>query len=481
MKVLFASAEVEPFAKVGGLADVAGSLPKALCKLGPDVKTVMPAYDMVVRSSEWAPKAILEQFPVRMNEQWTVLADLYEFDYEGHVVWLVGGNGFFSEVRQSSEVYSPGRDAYLFFAKAVLEACRLMKWTPDVVHAHDWHMGFLPVFLRESTPWSTTASIFTIHNLAYQGEFGPETIEAAGLPWSTFNMYQLETWGGVNFLKSGCAFADRVNTVSPSYAHEITTPEYGCRLEGLMSYLASQGRLSGILNGIDTDHHNPATDPQLARHYSVADSSGKAMCRVKLCEELGVEPAPGLPLVGVVSRLSEQKGFDLILKAAPKMLARGAALIVQALGDPGMAVELRKLQSSQPGRFRFVEEFNAPLAQRVYAGCDLFLMPSAFEPCGLGQMFAMRYGTVPLVRKTGGLGDTVFEGKNGFVFEDRTSEAFENCLWRAVETYKDKRAWQALVKEGMSEDLSWSRSAKTYASLYEAAALERKGAAQRVV
>ena len=310
MRILFASAEVAPFAKVGGLADVAGSLPLALQARGHEVKVVMPAYQMIL--DRWSPQRSVD-FEVRMNPYWTARATLHEVHAEGLTLWLIEGCGFFSGIGRSEEVYTPGRDAYLFFAQAALEACLATEWTPDIVHAHDWHMGFLPVLMRETRGgrWEGVASCITIHNLAYQGEFGPDTLEVAGLPKSLYNMHALETYGAVNFLKSGCVYADQVNTVSPNYAQEIQTGEYGCRLDGLMGYLYDQGRLRGILNGINVHHHNPATDPDLPVNFSVDDLSGKAASRTQLMEELGLDPDTNAPLLGVVSRLSNQKGFDL--------------------------------------------------------------------------------------------------------------------------------------------------------------------------
>lgn len=464
MKILFLSAEVEPFAKVGGLADVAGSLPLALERLGHDVRVVMPAYGMVVNDPRWEARKTVERVPVHVNPGTTILADLYEIEHEGLHVWLIDGDGFFGGVTRSEEVYSPTRDAYLFFAQAALELCKSQGWKPDIVHANDWHMGFAPVFLREKTDWAATSSVYTLHNLAYQGQFGADTISAAGLDWSTFTMDKLETWGGVNFLKAGCAYADQVNTVSPTYASEVTTENFGCGLWGLMRHLTAQGRFRGVLNGIDTARHDPASDPRIPHHFSAADLSGKQGCKKELCLELGL--AEDRPLMGVVSRLSEQKGFDLILAEFETIMSSGANLVILAIGDRNMATEFRHLQFTHPGRFSFVEAYDADLAQRVYAGIDAFLMPSSFEPCGLGQMFAMRYGGVPIVRQTGGLADTVREGENGFVFVDRSPQSLGEAIRRALECYGTP-AWKDLVAAAMAGDYSWERSALAYEQMYQ--------------
>lgn len=466
LKVLFLSAEVEPFAKVGGLADVAGSLPKALSGMGHDAKVVMPAYSMVVNDARWGAKKVLAQFPVNINPHQIVLADLYEIEHEGLKVWLIDGDHYFSAVTRSEEVYSPSREAYLFFSQAALEACRVMQWVPDIVHANDWHMAFAPVFLREKFDWPATSSVYTIHNLAYQGEFGSDTVDAAGLDPSLFNMHQLETWGGVNFLKSGCVFADQVNTVSPTYCQEIQTEQFGCRLQGLMSFLYGQGRLRGILNGIDTELHDPEVDPRIPHHFSANDLDGKALCRASLGNETGLELNEGSPIISVVSRLSDQKGFDMIADCAEQILELDCRLLILAIGDRGMAQRLRDIEAKNPGRFRFVEAYDAELAQRIYAGSDIFLMPSSFEPCGLGQMFAMRYGTVPVVRKTGGLADTVFDNVNGFVFENRSAFDMYSAISRAVDAFRTPR-WSGFVESAMNQDHSWSVSAREYVKMYE--------------
>ena len=429
----------------------------------------MPAYKMVLDDPRWSPTKVLSQFPVTVNVQTTVLADLYEIDNDGLRIWLVDGGNFFDQVTKSEEVYSPTRDAYLFFAQAVLEACRLMEWVPDVVHAHDWHTAFAPVFLREKTDWNQVPGVYTIHNLAYQGEFGPDTIDAAGLDWKTFNWNQLETWGTVNFLKSGCVYSDAVNTVSPSYAKEIQTEEYGCRLQGLMSHLASKGRLRGILNGIDVRAHDPETDSRIPYHFSDRALEGKAACKSALAAELGLHEQEGRPILSVVSRLSEQKGFDLILANMDHILGLDTLFVMLAIGDRHMAEKFRAIETENPTRFRFVETYDADLAQRVYSGSDIFLMPSSFEPCGLGQMFALRYGTIPVVRKTGGLADTVFEGQNGFVFENRSQVELGEAITRAVECYRRPEEWKTLVKTALEGDYSWEKSALKYLEMYRSA------------
>lgn len=485
MRVLFVSAEVSPYAKVGGLADVAGSLPKALIDQGHDVRVVMPAYGLVVEDPAFAVERLGLEFFVRVNDSRFVRAELFETRSAGFPVWLVdgehggvGGSPIFRRARTSQEVYSFHRDDYLFFCQAALEACQDTGWWPDVVHCHDWHTGLLPAMLKHTRggDWEKVATVFTIHNFAYQGEFGFDTLAAAGLSTDFFHPDWAEAYGSVNFLKTGTVFADEVNTVSPNYAREIQTPEFGCRLEGLMAHLHARGRLHGILNGIDMEVWNPLTDPALAAGYSVEDLSGKAVCRAALVSEAGLTVGLENPVLGAVTRLSHQKGLDLVVEAAHRMVGAGAALVVQGLGDPWIAGELRRLEEELPGRVKFFPVFDAPLAQRIYAGCDGFLMPSAFEPCGLGQMFAMRYGTVPVVRHTGGLADTVFEGENGFVFQHSRAEELAAAVERLVSVFREPLAWAELQRAGMSADFSWEKSARAYGELYGKAVKCRRGA-----
>lgn len=476
MRILFCSAEVSPWAKVGGLADVAGSLPKALAQLGHEVVVAMPGYGMARQKSEGSVLESRSDVEVQMRPGRTIHTRLDRVEAEGFELWLIDGEEKFSRVQSSETVYTPLRDDYLFFSQAVFRCCEAMGWMPDVVHAHDWHMGFVPVLLREArTPeWAEVGSVFTIHNIAYQGEFGLDTLDEVGLPHSLFTWDKLETYGGVNFLKSGCAYADQVNTVSPTYANEITTPEYGWQLQGLMTYLRAQKRLRGILNGIDVAAHDPAIDPELPSPFSSQDLTGKGKCRTALHKELGLQLKEDQPLAAMICRLTEQKGFDLLVAAADKIVQSGIGIVVLATGDADKAAVLRQVEKRHPKSMKFVEAFDAPLAQRIYAGADIFMMPSAFEPCGLGQMFAMRYGTVPVARYTGGLADTVFEGINGFVFGERSPDALAHAMQRAGRAFRDPSVWRLLVTAGMRQDFGWQRSAREYETMYAEAAARRQ-------
>jgi len=472
LKTLFVSAEVSPFAKVGGLADVAGSLPKALRKLGIDARVVMPLYAMIERDPRWDLEVVAADVPIAINGHWLEHARILTTVHEGVPIYFIGHSRFFQSATSSDRIYTPGIDQYLFFSSACLELPQEVGWKPDVVHCNDWHTGFVPVLMREkfASRFSSTGAAFTIHNLAYQGEFGVEILDALALPRSLFVPELLETWGGVNFLKAGCVYSDQVNTVSPNYAREIQTPAYGCTLEGLMKHLADEDRLTGILNGIDPDAFNPETDPFLPAHYSAEKPDGKSKCRKALLAAVGLDPLPATPIIGAVTRLSHQKGLDLLAAVAPNLFEIPVQLIVQGLGDPAIIADLRSLQLRYPDRIRFVEKFDEDLARLIYSGSDMFAMPSLFEPCGLGQLIAMRFGTIPIVRATGGLADTVTEGRNGFLFREKKEVDLFAAVARAAAVYRNSRAWKRLVRQAMAEDHGWDRSAAEYVNLYGRAA-----------
>lgn len=479
LKILYVSAEVSPFAKVGGLADVAGSLPRALRALGHDVRVVMPAYQMVEHNHRWQIDSVVGGVQVTIRPGWTKRAYLRETAADEVPVYLLGTDQWFTEARTSETIYLPGADQHLFFARALLACFEATGWIPDVIHANDWHTGFIPVLMREqhAAAWDPVAAVHTIHNLAYQGTFGTEILDKLDLPHSLFNLHKLEAHGRTNFLKAGCVYADKVNTVSARYAQEIQTPAFGCGLDGLMRHLHQQGRLEGILNGIDTDLFNPATDPRLAAPFSAEDSAGKAICRQALLTELKLKPIKGAPLASVVSRLSGQKGFDLLDEIVPELTKMPMQVVILAVGDAHLAAEMRALETAHPKHVRFVERFDLDLAQRLYAGSDLFLMPSAYEPCGLGQLIALRYGTVPVVRETGGLADTVHEAQNGFSFPDFDAGQFLEACRRAHAVYGHKPTWNALVQTGLSGSYGWDASARKYEKMYERAMAERRAMA----
>lgn len=476
MRILFVSVEVTPMAKVGGLADVAGSLPAALAARGHEVRVVTPAYPMITQEPKWAARLRKPSIRVPIRPGFDQTGELWTMTANGVEHWLLGGSGHFDRCVNSAQLYSPGRDAYLFLARAAMRVCEEEGWIPDLVHANDWHTGFFPVLIREQggPAWDSTGCVFTIHNLAYQGEFGPDTLDAVGLPQALFNYHQLETFGAVNFLKAGAIYSDQVNTVSPTYAREIQTAEYGCRLDGPMRFLAEEGRLRGILNGISYDYWNPETDPHLTSHYSADHLKGKTKCREWLIQEFDLKVPDRAPIVGMVSRLSEQKGFDLIARAAEHLVNLPMTLVVLGHGDLSITAAFQDLAQKFPGRVVLADRFDEELAHRIYAGSDAFLMPSAFEPCGLGQMIAMHYGTLPIVRKTGGLADSVQHDRNGFVFEAKSTGDLMIACAHAVQAYQNSSRWSEMVRTAMTDDFSWTRSAAAYEDLYEKARQARR-------
>jgi starch synthase len=479
LKILYASAEVAPFAKVGGLADVAGALPKALKALRHDIRVVMPGYAMVEKDPRYAVKRVIDRMAVPLGggvvRQGYVSETRIGKDLP---VYLIGSRDFYRDAVESGKIYGQGCDAYIYFARAIFELIRNLhpSWRPDIIHGNDWHMGFIPVYLaaheKVAAEFGDVASAFTVHNLSYQGEFDYDVLARADLAGSLFAFDKMEAYGRVNFLKSGVVFADVVNTVSETYAKEIQTAEYGAGLEGLLEYVDGQGRLYGIVNGIDYDVFNPATDPNLAANYDAADPRGKAKCKVALQREFKLPADARAPLIGVVSRLADQKGLDLIKKIMGRLVKENMQFVLLGTGDPRYERYFTKLSAQLPTRIAARIGFDVKLAQRIYAGADLFLMPSRFEPCGLGQMIALRYGTVPIVRKTGGLADTVRDfsprtGKgNGFVFGPYKPDRLIAAMRKAIATFRDQEAWRTLVGNAMSGDYSWRNSAVGYVSMY---------------
>ncbi|MDR3690416.1 MAG: glycogen/starch synthase [Fimbriimonas sp.] len=469
MKILFVSAEVAPFAKVGGLADVAAALPKALRTLGHDARVIMPYYKMIENDPRWNIETRIEHFPVNLGFRGEKRAYYKETNLNGLPVGFVGTDEWFTSSVSNQSIYQPGDIQFLFFSRAVIKAMEHLEWIPDVIHCNDWHTGFVPVLIREQGHpiWDRTAAVYTIHNLAFQGESSLFALDVMGLTRWLFNPDQVEAHGHVNFLKSGCVFSDRVNTVSNTYAQEIQTPYFGHRLDGLMRHLNGIGRLRGILNGLDTEIYNPATDPNIEAHFSAKRLAGKAKCREKLLEHVGMDPMPNTPVFGVVSRLTSQKGMDLILHASKELFSLPIQLVMQGTGDPWLMDAFHALQGYYPNQFRYRSHFDDPVNYHIYSGADGFLMPSSFEPCGLSQMIAMRYGTVPVVRKTGGLADTVQEPTYGFDFVNQDPMDLLAAVSRARNAYLDKKAWKKIMLQGMNTDFSWTKSAGEYVKMYE--------------
>jgi starch synthase len=472
VQIVFAAAEAAPFAKVGGLADVAGSLPQALAALGHDVTLYLPLHKTIDRAkfeiTERAPSRSVPYGKAKVRVSYpSILRD-------GVRVVFVRNDQKIGRDR----VYGAPDDAkrYAFFCRAVFEDLR--DSPPDVVHAHDWHAALLAPLVARARSLATTSTVFTIHNLAYQGRTDKSVLALIGLPRARL---AVEDPGEANPMARAIATADIVSTVSERYAKEILTPEFG---EGLQGLLRGRGRrLVGIVNGIDTTVFDPSTDRHIAARYSADDPSGKAAGKAALQKEgsLGIDPRA--PLFGVVGRLVEQKGVDLLTASAPKLLDAGGQLVVLGSGDPGYEAKWKELAARYSGKLWLTLGFDGGLAQRIYAGSDLFLMPSRFEPCGLGQLISFRYGTIPVVHEVGGLAETVRDADrdpargNGFSFAEYSPAAFDDAITRAMRSYRaGAETWTDLVTRVMREDHSWSASAKKYVALYKTASRVRKAA-----
>jgi starch synthase len=487
------------FAKTGGLADVAGTLPAALSRRGLDCAILLPLHAScrearfppeptphvvriplgkdLVEGRLWRSRLADADVPVYLIEQ----HDFFDRDNVRH------GKGLyqFTDASGVRRDYPDNCSRFTFFCRAVLETIRLLDFWPDLLHLNDWQTGLVPVLLREEycrfrdpearARYERIRTLFTIHNIAYQGLFWHWDLPLTGLDWRLFNPDQLEFYGKLNFLKAGLVYSDFLNTVSPTYAREIQTPYYGCGLQGVLSQ--RRDRLTGIVNGIDPTVWNPATDPLLPAHYEAgAIQPGKGRCKKSLQRQLGLSVEPTAPLLGVVARLAEQKGVDLIIDAAPALLADGCQLALLGDGDPRYVKQLRALLGRFHGSVGLVFEFDEGLAHQIEAGADLFLMPSLYEPSGLNQLYSMRYGTPPVVRATGGLADTVVDtttttladgSATGFRFQAYTAEAFLDAVRRAVAMFRyQPHAWEQVVNNAMRADWSWDRSAASYEALY---------------
>ena len=484
MKILFCSSEVVPFAKTGGLADVSGALPKELSLLGHEVIVFMPAYQGLDHPKvPFVPAGV--EFNIPLGSSLVAGSLLQSTLPDSDVkIFAVQNNDYFHRPQLYGEDgtdYSDNCERFVFFCRSILESVRLMGWQPDVIHANDWQTGLLPALLKTElagTPfYEQVASLITIHNLAYQGNFWHWDMLLTGIDWKYFNWKQMEFFGRLNLLKTGIVFADAINTVSPTYAMEIQTPEHGCGLEGVLSH--RQNVLSGILNGIDPGEWNPATDPHLVVNYDV-DSwvQGKAACKSALQSAMGLPNEPQVPLIGIIGRLASQKGWSLIIDVMRKWLPReNVQWVVLGTGQPEYHAALQQLAEQYPDKLAAKLMFSNPLAHQIESAADIFVMPSEYEPCGLNQLYSLAYGTVPVVRETGGLADTVIDSTeesiqqgiaNGFSFENFDSIDLDIAIERAVGMYNGfSEIWKQLVATGMQQDWSWTSSAKKYSRLYE--------------
>ncbi len=474
LKVLFLTAEAVPFAKVGGLADVAGSLPIALRDLGRDVRVMMPRYG-TISSDRFELVKIGDPFRVPAGAGKEYVHLIASTMGEGVPVYLLWNEHYFTS---REKVYGFEDDAQRFavFGRGVIEAIRMLDWKPDVIHANDWHTAVVPTWLDVSgwrdPLYRDIATVFTIHNLAYQGITGRLILTFAQM--EDVKHLDVEPPGAVNWMAQGVAHSDIINAVSERYAEEILTPEMGMGLERLLQ--ARKERLHGILNGLDYEEWNPVTDPSVPHNFDVHSLGRRAANKTALQQQARLPVRSDLPLLGMVSRLDLVKGMDLVEPALTGLLQENdVQFVVLGTGDPRYHAMFASVQERYPHQVRAFLKFDEVLARRIYAGADVFLMPSLVEPCGLGQMIAMRYGCVPVVRETGGLADTVIDhypGQGhgtGFVFAENTPEAFGDALVRALRTYEDREKWRALQMRGMTCDFSWRASAQAYVDLYHKA------------
>jgi starch synthase len=483
LRVVMLTAEATPYAKVGGLGDVLGALPRALDKLGVAVSVIMPAYgaaDFGVAPS--IPCEAISGFHIPMGTSYEY-ADIRQSRMNGTAVgvYRIGSRKYFDrsgiyDDPITKEGYSDNMERFIFFMKAAIELIRRIGIPFDIIHCHDSHSALVPGLIHGhfggDPSFAGVGTLFTIHNLAYQGIYPKEALELAGIaPYHFYPGSPFEFWGQVNFMKVGIELADKVNTVSRTYAEEISrSSELGLGLEGVLRNRKDD--LSGIINGIDYEEWNPETDPLIPAHFSVEDLSGKAQCKKHLLRRFHLtQSRKRKPLIGVVSRLADQKGFDLIAEAAEEIAALDMQMLVLGTGQQKYHDLLQEMAARFPNKIGVELSFDNELAHQIEAGCDMFLMPSKFEPCGLNQLYSFRYGTIPIVRKTGGLADTVvpFNQKNGtgFYFTEYSAEAMVAAIRKALEVFSDASQWHRLMHHAMTQDWSWDNSARQYLLLYQ--------------
>ncbi|HEX4130898.1 MAG TPA: glycogen synthase GlgA [Pirellulales bacterium] len=483
MKILLAASEAVPFAKTGGLADVAGALPIELAKLGHEPVLFIPAYRRALESGQ-PVEATGQEFTIAIGSK-RVRGCLLRSVLPGSdvPVYLVRHDEYFDRPELygiNGSDFIDNCERYTFFCRAVLESIRLLELNTQIVHANDWQTGLLPAFLKteyRGVPgYEQIASLFTIHNLAYQGQFWHWDMLLTGLDWKYFNWHQMEFFGKLNLMKTGLVFTDWISTVSPRYAEEIQSAPLGSGLEGVLQQ--RRDVLSGIINGVDYSIWNPANDPHIAQQYDVNTfETGKAVCKAALQREFGLPVEPRTPLLGFVGRLAEQKGIDLVVKVMQDWLRSSPAQwVLLGTGDPAYHQALTTLADRYPQKVSLRLAYSDVLAHRIEAGADVFLMPSRFEPCGLNQLYSLKYGTVPLVRATGGLADTVTDvtresleagTATGFSFREYSPLALGETLARVCQTFDIPSVWSKIVRTGMSQDWSWTRSARDYTTLYQ--------------
>ena len=474
MKVVFVSSEIVPFASTGGLGDVCASLPKALVKEGVEVIRMIPLYQQIDRDKYGLTPCDVE-LHIPLGHAW-YHGTVWQQKYEGVTTYFIRSEEFFDRPGIYGTLehgYADTFERFVFFQKAVVQLIDEWKIQPDLVHCNDWQAALVPMLLYHGIDGNfrngPEKTLMTIHNLAYHGWAPADKFYMTNLPDSCYTMHTLEFFGEINMLKGGLVGATAINAVSPTYAEEIKTAKFGCRLNGVLYH--RQNVLHGILNGIDYTRWNPATDPYLPAHYSADDLSGKATCKKDLQRAAGFKPDARVPLLGMITRLVPQKGIDILAGAIEDIVATGAQLVLLGTGDSRYAEACREWAARWPKQVCSWIEFSSALAHQIEAGVDVFLMPSEFEPCGQNQLYSMRYGTIPLVHGVGGLEDSVIDysekGGTGFKFHGYAPEVFVECLERALIVYSDVRKWKTLMKHAMKQDFSVVHMAREYINLYE--------------
>ncbi len=491
MRILLVSAEVHPFARTGGLGDVAGSLPSALAALGHDVRVVMPKYARIDDNAHHLLPILSDIQVTLAGKTFTGHVKRTSFPNTSIPVYFLHHAGFFGRPELFGEKgvdYPDNHLRFAFFCKAVIWLLKGLDWVPDIIHCNDWQTALVPVYLRHEPDMladetlQRTRVLYTIHNLAYQGLFTAEQAADIGIGPELFHPAGLEFYGKLNLMKGGILFADAVSTVSRRYADEIQTKEFGCGLEGVLVQVNAAGRLHGILNGIDTAVWNPAVDEMIPARFTPARPAGKAACKAALQEEVGLPADAKAPLLGIISRLDRQKGFDLIAAVLDDLIADGVQVILLGTGAPEYHELFTAAAARHPRQLAACLRFDNGLAHRIEAGADLFLMPSRFEPCGLNQLYSLKYGTIPVVRRTGGLADSITDATpetvkagtgTGFVFADYEAADFLAATRRALAAYADKPIWRKIMKNAMNRDFSWDASARVYDGLFRAMGTSR--------
>lgn len=462
MKVAFITSEVAPFSKTGGLGDVTGVLPTAISKLGAEVLIFSPLYPSV-RKYPLEQLRDLITVPLGGGKEWGAVRRRGRFYFIEHDLFF-GRPGLYGDGQSD---YGDNLRRFVFLMRGTLEFLSGSGFLPDVIHAHDWQTALVPLYVKElyARSFPQTKTVFTVHNLAYQGRFRKQELPLTGLGWEHFTYLDLEYYDAINFMKAGLVHADALTTVSPTYAHEIQHPVHGWGLDGVIRSRAS--RLRGILNGVDYEEWNPETDEHLAAKYRRDAMDGKPKCKAALQRRCGLPIRPEVPVISMVGRLAEQKGVDLFVRAADGILKEDAQLVILGTGEPWLQDSVWSVAMRHPGKVSVSIAFDNSFAHQIMAGSDILLVPSKFEPCGLTQLYALRYGTPPVVRSTGGLVDTVEQGVTGFRFDDYTPQSMIWGVKEALGAFRNPARWSRIQAAGMSRDFSWDASAREYMKLYQ--------------